>query len=395
MSSPSPQRISAQSIAGKTGASNPLRKRGTEEFCGAGFLTTDGDVWRHSRRDIKPTFTGPNLVELDVLATEVDHFLDQLPDAGATIDLQPLFYTMFLNTSLHFLVGIDPRQEAPGAPCTPAKFIDAFHEAKDLTMLRMLLGRAWKLVPQFRYLNACRTTHEYIDYYVDQAQRELDKVTGISILHVLAKQTDDKEYIRNQILQGMLASQETTSALLGNACFLLARHPQYWTNLRSLALSKNIQEWTFDTLSTCKPIQNILLETLRLYPNFPIMACRALRHTTLPISSSSSTQDQPVFIPKGTEAVMSYYALHRDPSVFGADVETFKPERWNEIKPGQWEYMAFGGGNRACMGQSKVLVEAAYVLVRMARRYEMIESRDGKAWKGDVKLTCKDANGVR
>jgi cytochrome P450 len=102
-----------------------------------------------------------------------------------------------------------------------------------------------------------------------------------------------------------------------------------------------------------------------------------------------------VFIPKGTAVVMSYYALHRDPVVFGEDVEIFRPERWKSIKPGQWEYMAFGGGSRACLGQQKVLVEAGHVLLSLAKTFANLESRDSKDWTGELKLTCKNANGCK
>lgn len=100
-------------------------------------------------------------------------------------------------------------------------------------------------------------------------------------------------------------------------------------------------------------------------------------------------------MPKGTVSEWSQYALHRDPSIFGEDVESFNPDRWNHISPGPWQYMPFGGGPRNCLGQQKVLVEAAYTLARMAVRFETLESRDEKPWKGDIKLTCKNANGCK
>jgi len=55
----------------------------------------------------------------------------------------------------------------------------------------------------------------------------------------------------------------------------------------------------------------------------------------------------------------------------------------------------FGGGPRNRLGQQKLLVEAAYVLVRMATSFERLESRDEKMWKGDIKLTCKNVNGCK
>lgn len=302
---------------------------------------------------------------------------------------------------MYFLLGIDPAKNYQGAPHTSTEFIAAFHDALFYTMFRITLGRAWSMVPQKKYLDACRKAHEYLDYYINLAlsQQPSNNSHNIhtnkqSLLESLSNQTDDLPFIRHQILQGMMASQETTSALLGNACLLLSRHPKYWEQIR-LEVSKaesNISH--FDMLLNLVSVRNVLLETLRLYPVFPLLARAALEDTQLP-TGGGAQQNMPVFVPKGTNIILSYYALHRDPAVFGDDVEEFRPERWDQIKPGAWEFMGFGGGNRACLGQQKALVEAAYVLVRFARRYSKIESRDSSAWEGEMKLTCKSKNGCK
>jgi cytochrome P450 len=272
-------------------------------------------------------------------------------------------------------------------------------------MFRIALGRAWALVPQKKYIKACRVSHEYLNYYIDRAlDRSLEggaaensgyKVgTQPSLLAGLSSHTSDREFIRHQILQGMMASQETTSALLGNACFLLSRNPTYWKQLRLSVSNIELSDLDFDTLLNHRLIQTILFETLRLYPVFPMMGRAARQDTTLPVGGGVS-QDGMVFVPKGTLVFMSYYALHRDPVVFGDDTEEFRPERWENIRPTQWEYMAFGGGNRECLGKQKVLVEAAYVLVRLAKRFRVLESRDHNSWEGELKLTCKSKNGCK
>jgi cytochrome P450 len=133
---------------------------------------------------------------------------------------------------------------------------------------------------------------------------------------------------------------------------------------------------------------------MRLYPVFPVLARVALCDTTLPVGGGNN-QDESIYVPKGAQVSMSYFALHRDPAVFGADVEEFRPERWDHIKPDQWEYLPFGGGNRACLGQQKVLVEAAYVILRMASTFDKLECQDDLPWKGELKLTCKSAHGCK
>ena len=42
-------------------------------------------------------------------------------------------------------------------------------------------------------------------------------------------------------------------------------------------------------------------------------------------------------------------------------------------------------------GQQKALLEASYVVARMLQEFEGIESRDGRPWEGQVRLTAKNA----
>ena len=47
------------------------------------------------------------------------------------------------------------------------------------------------------------------------------------------------------------------------------------------------------------------------------------------------------------------------------------------------------------MGKQKALVEASYVLVKIAQSFRHIESRDGRDWKAEMRLTCRNANGCQ
>jgi cytochrome P450 len=88
-----PMNIRAVNTAKEFGI-EPMRLAGMEYFCGRGFLTTDGDIWQHSRKLLKPGFAKSNLANLDFLSQQVDKLLSELPAEGMTVDLQPLLYTM-------------------------------------------------------------------------------------------------------------------------------------------------------------------------------------------------------------------------------------------------------------------------------------------------------------
>jgi cytochrome P450 len=100
-------------------------------------------------------------------------------------------------------------------------------------------------------------------------------------------------------------------------------------------------------------------------------------------------------VAKGTFVVMSYIAMHMDEKVFGKSPESFRPSRWNDIHPSPWEFMPFGGGDRACLGKEKVLAEAAYVVGRLAQKFTRVEPRDDKPWTEVVRMTAKNANGCK
>jgi cytochrome P450 len=65
-----------------------------EHLCGRGFLTTDGEIWNHSRKLLKPTFARSNLLDLSTVGNELDNLIESLPTDGTTVDLQPLLSTM-------------------------------------------------------------------------------------------------------------------------------------------------------------------------------------------------------------------------------------------------------------------------------------------------------------
>ena len=279
----------------------PVRLPGMEYFCGQGFLTTDGPVWLQARKRLKPSFAKQNISQLDFLGQETRKLLAKIPTDGTTIDLQPaLFVTVrcitcdllilsatkksqFLHSSLHFLLGIDP-SERDQAPYTAEQFVDSFHVAIYGTGLRIMLGRFKGLAPKVAYVEACKRAHDYIEHYIKRALEDPALENDSPSMHEplseqssmvkgLATQTNDMNFIRNQILQGMLAAQETISVLVSNTLFLLARHPEEWEQLRTEILKYSEDLFEFHSLSSFKPLQQILNEgmfmcPLQFYPCF-------------------------------------------------------------------------------------------------------------------------------
>ena len=88
--------------------------------------------------------------------------------------------------------------------------------------------------------------------------------------------------------------------------------------------------------------------------------------------------------------------MHRRRDFYGPDAEEFRPERWESgrLQP-RWEYLPFNGGPRICLGQRYALTEVAYVVVRMAQEFQILESRDPGPWEESLALTLCSRNGTK
>jgi cytochrome P450/NADPH-cytochrome P450 reductase len=69
--------------------------------------------------------------------------------------------------------------------------------------------------------------------------------------------------------------------------------------------------------------------------------------------------------------------LHRDTSVWGDDVEEFRPERFEsesfaKMPPNAWK--PFGNGQRACIGRPFAMQEAVLLVAMILQRFDLIEN---------------------
>ena len=118
-----------------------------------------------------------------------------------------------------------------------------------------------------------------------------------------------------------------------------------------------------------------MTETSRLTPVVGQSARIALQDTVLP-TGGGEPGTSPVFVRKGTSIQFNFFALHRRAEVFGADAETFRPERWDGLHIGSWDFLPFIGGPRLCPAQQMALMHVRFVVARILRKFERMENRD-------------------
>ncbi|KAH7138997.1 cytochrome P450 [Dendryphion nanum] len=381
---------------------------------GDGIFNSDGEKWANSRHLLRPNFAREQVADLSMLERHLRLMLKAIPKDGSTVDLQDLFFRMTMDTATEFLfnhstsslrmVGQDEENNED------AIFARAFNYAQADALTKMRIGSFFDRLRQNKEgKDAIKICHAYVDKWVDEAIRyrstkdaEL-KASGQSdsdakeeryvFIHELAKQTKDKVRIRNELINVLLAGRDTTASLLSNMFFQFGKHPEIWKKLRQEIDGLEGRIPTYEELRGLKYLKYCMNESLRLHPVVPGNSRQAIRDTVLPVGGGP-TGSSPLFVPAGTMVAYTMYSVHRRTDLYGPDVEEYRPERWETLRPG-WEYLPFNGGPRICLGQQYALTEASYVTVRIVQEFGELEGRDPGPWEESLTLTCCSRNGTR
>ncbi|KAJ5924871.1 hypothetical protein N7466_009058 [Penicillium verhagenii] len=374
---------------------------------GKGIFDTDGEHWASSRALIRPSFTRDQIADLTVLETLIQDLFALLPRDGKTIvDLQELFFRYTIDSATEFLVGesVGTLKKAQAEP----DFAEAFRYAQDAIITRATLGPLKVFHKDPKADESNRFCRDFVQRFVDEAFRAVEaqkqnpeegdddsKRQKHIFAHELASRTLDKTRVLDELMNVLLAGRDTTASLLSNLFFMLAKNPTIWEKIRQEISFLQGRAPTYEELRSLKYVHCCMNESLRLHPVVPRNERKAVRDTVLPLGGGKDGLS-PTFVPKGTFVTYCVYAMHRRTDIYGDDAEYFRPERWEDgkLQP-RWGYLPFNGGPRICIGQRYALTEAAYVIVRMAQEFEILESRDTGAWEESVALTLCSKNGVQ
>ena len=205
---------------------------------------------------------------------------------------------------------------------------------------------------------AASQKHDLLNYMLSGA----DKTTG--------ERLDDVN-IRYQIITFLIAGHETTSGLLSFTLHYLLRHPDVlakaYEEVDRVLGGDPCETPTFAQIHRLVYAQQILKESLRLWPTAPAFALAAFDDTTIGEGYPVRRED---------EVVVLIPMLHRDRSVWGEDAEEFNPDRFapdRERRIPSNAYKPFGNGQRACIGRQFALQEATMVLAMILRRFELVD----------------------
>ncbi|XP_076958130.1 cytochrome P450 81Q32-like [Bidens hawaiensis] len=148
--------------------------------------------------------------------------------------------------------------------------------------------------------------------------------------------------LKGIMLTLLLVGTDSSAATIEWAMSLILNHPHVLQKLRAeveenIGQDHLIQETDLHKL---KYLQNIVNETLRLFPATPLF---------VPHESSNECTIGGYNIQRGTMLFVNTWAIHRDPKVWD-DATSFKPERFEGLCSKGYDYMPFGIGKKQGLG---------------------------------------------
>jgi cytochrome P450 len=356
---------------------------------GNGLLTSEGEDWRRHRRLVQPLFSrrdvrsfGPPIIE----ATQAMLKRWESVPAGSEVDVAAQLSGLALDVVGRALFSADLTGDA-------ALMSRAMNAGQRVAVLATFVPLSWgprsTSVLKAVARRVGRTT-EGIEGPVGRliADRRAQLASGYAavghrdLLDVLmtAGQEDgslltDAE-ITDELATFMLAGHETSAVTMSWALALLSAFPQARARLEEevdavlggrepAAADADRLPWT----------TAVIAETMRLYPPAWTIERDAL--------ADDNVASVPV--PAGSTVAIPPYLVHRHPE-FWPDPAGFDPARFlpeGQLGPGvigaarpagdrhRYAYIPFGGGRRACIGQSFAELETTLVLAAVAQRFRL------------------------
>jgi cytochrome P450 len=386
-----------------------------EPIMGKGLIPADFDTWKTRKRAILPGFHKNWYRAMCKLVMECNEpLISKLESAcrtGKVLDMETEFCSISLDIIGRAIFNYDFGSVMKTSPVIKAVYsILKETEHRSVTPVPY-----WKLPFAKMLVPRLRVFHENLDLLnnvlndliknalMSQNQesietlesRDYSRMENPSLLRFLVDMRGENatsQQLRDDLMTMLVAGHETTAAMLTWALFEMSQNPAIVEKARKeidcvLGTREEVQ---FDDIKQLQYVRLILTESLRKYPEPPVLIRRALEDHELPAGNTGIRAK----IMRGTDILIGVYNLHRSP-IYWSDPETFDPDRFlksfsnhedshwkgyncsniastmypNEVHA-DYAFLPFGGGARKCIGDQFAFMEACVILTSLIRRFD-------------------------
>jgi pentalenene oxygenase len=347
-------------------------------FFGDGLATVaEGDLHRRNRRLMQPMFNRVHVAaRADAMIGLVEARTRAWPE-GTARAIHDEMNDLTLGAFLVALFGTD-LPDAVGREF-PRLLPEIMRGTIRQTVLPGWLARL-PLPAQRRYRANLVRLRELVDETIDhdlRRQQEQKESPGLFRTLTTARDPETGEglsrrQLRDEVITLLTGSVETTGTTLAWALYEIARNPEIERRLHeeidAVCADRPLRA---EDLPTLDYTRRLLQETMRCYGP----AWLVTRRTTDAVTLGG------YHIPRDTDVVYSPYILQHDPEAF-PDPNRFDPDRWEPGRAGgipRGSFLAFGAGNRQCIGESFAWTELVIILAVVASQWRMIAASDRTA----------------
>jgi len=386
-----------------------------EEVMGKGLIPADFETWRIRRRAIVPGFHKAWLdYQLGQFGVAAGILVDQLHTSskkGETVDMEERFGSVALdiigksifNYEFNSCEGESPvvkaaiqsLREVEHRAQTPLQywklplvdvFVDRQREFKE--NMKLLDGALNKAV-ESALANRSEADVEELE------KRDYSKMENASLLRFLVdmrgEETTGKQ-LRDDMITMLIAGHETTASGLTWALFELAQNETLLKRVQAEIdqVLGHKEKPDYQDLEKMELTRLCFAESLRMYPEPPLLIRRSLEEDVLP-AGATGTETK---ILRGMDFFLSIYNLQRDEK-YWPNANTYDPERflrpyknpdvpgWAGYDPAKWKgrlypdelssdyaFLPFGAGPRKCVGDAFAFMEGTVTLAMVLRDFD-------------------------
>ncbi|KAL6533170.1 hypothetical protein OROMI_027282 [Orobanche minor] len=376
-------------IKGKSWGKPTVFKKDREPMFGQGLLMVEGEDWVRHRHVIAPAFSPANLkamasLMVDSTANMLDRWASLITSGQMEIDVEREIIGTAGEIIAKTSFGISNGNGR-----------EVLEKLRDM-QVTLFKSNRYVGVPFGRFLNPTQNIKaETLGKEIDKLLQSLITERSNRLHSVDHNENNNSSNKPEHDLLGLLMAEnavvdgrkkraltakelvdecktfffgghETTALALTWTLLLLATHSEWQKQLR-----EEIREVIGDgemmieatKLVGLKKMEWVMNEVLRLYPPAPNVQ-RQARH---------DIQAGDLVIPNGTNMWIDVVSMHHDESLWGHDVNEFKPERFKDNIHGgckhKMGFLPFGFGGRMCVGKNLTSMEYKIVLTLILSRF--------------------------
>lgn len=354
--------------------------KASKDLATMNLFSVNNPTWKHLRIKMSPVFTSGKIKKLFYLMHETSetmkNFLHERSNKSSTVTINAkdvfLKYSTDIISTVAFGIRTNSFEESEFYLQSRLPFKPTFR-----SMFTMLLAFFFPELTdkvEFKMMGEAR---EYFDklFWDTFNEREKSGMKRGDLIDYLIelkneKQNDEFKFegdiLLGQSLIFFIAGRESTTTTICYALAELAKQPKLQDRLRQ-EIRKILKSngFTYEAVQQMKYLDQVISETLRLYPPAPIIDRVATRDYVIPGTD--------VVLEKGTPVYAVLTGIHLDPKNF-PDPLYFDPDRFSDERKGDipaYAYMPFGDGPRICIAMRVGLLQTAVAIITVINNYEV------------------------